>query len=62
MCQTSLFVVPRENLLGMTNVKGDMNSYWESCKDKDRFITGNTKDVCQNRPTWTGLRKYVIGK
>ena len=62
MCQTSLFVVFNETLQGKTNVTGNMNSYWKSCKDKDMFITGSTTAVCQYNSTWTGLRKYVIGK
>ena len=37
-----------------------MNSYWTFCKANNKFITGNTRYVCQNHTTWTGIRKYRI--
>ncbi|XP_078334752.1 uncharacterized protein LOC111137826 [Crassostrea virginica] len=39
-----------------------MNSYWKNCKTRNEYITGNVHDICRTETTWTGLRKYYIGK
>ncbi|XP_052705592.1 uncharacterized protein LOC128181258 [Crassostrea angulata] len=39
---------------------GTFNAYWNTCKQNNKFITGNTHIVCQSESTWTGIRKYNI--
>lgn len=40
---------------------GTFNAYWNTRKQNNKFITGNTYIVCQSESTWTGIRKYNIG-
>lgn len=52
--------VSDDSLKSTVHFNGTMNFYWNNCKIKNKFITGNTDIVCQNMATWTGIRKYKI--
>lgn len=54
-------LVSDDSLNSTIHFNDTMNSYWNNCKMKNKFITGNTDIVCQNTSTWTGIRKYKIG-
>lgn len=54
-------LVSDDSLKSTVHFNGTMNFYWNNCKMKNKFITGNTDIVCQNTATWTGIRKYKIG-
>ena len=54
------FAVSGNSLNSSQFFEGTMNSYWTFCKANNKFITGNTRYVCQNDTTWTGIRKYRI--
>lgn len=53
--------VSSDSFNSSSRFNGTLNAYWDTCKHNNRFITGNAHIVCQNKSTWTGIRKYVIG-
>lgn len=57
----SFLTVSGESVNSSSLFNGTFNAYWNTCKQNNKFITGNTHIVCQSESTWTGIRKYNIG-
>lgn len=57
----SFLTVSGDSVNSSSLFNGTFNAYWNTCKQNNKFITGNTHIVCQSESTWTGIRKYNIG-
>lgn len=56
----SFLTVSGDSVNSSSLFNGTFNAYWNTCKQNNKFITGNTHIVCQSESTWTGIRKYNI--